>query len=244
MRQIQSKQKGGAAIAVLFCMGVLLFAVASAGANSLKGTGRLAMVQGSVAVQNPKGLWQPAGQGWILLPGRWLKTGPDSRCELILGQGTVVRLDKGAMLRIDKPRRASGQKKADWQLRLEDGAYWINACGAQPGSSATVRVIAAKGQFTAEKTLAGVNVVAGVPRFHVYAKDSGDHSRTQASANLKQPHVVTMEEWVEIVRSFRRYTGGTAGSTGLSEADREYLRNDPWFRWNLNRDRTLGLGCP
>jgi len=230
-------------ILILF-LPVLLFAD-----DSRRIAGSIDFILGDVFVTADGKDWQDADFDMEIKEGDQIKTGEESRCEIILADGTIVRMDENSIQQLEKVESQDTVKKKS--LFVSAGKVWINT-----------RKILSKGESFRVRTNKAVCAIRGT----TFSVDEGkEHTRVQvhkgavatwssmldiidekAKAPLqslkpvpvKGPHPVSIKKWTEIVRALQQITIDAKGGFEKKNFDIKTISKDPWVAWNMDRDKT------
>ena len=151
---------------------------------------RLGEMEGRPEIQLQAGdAWAPALRNTPLIDGAWVRTGPGSRAEIELDEGSVFRLDAASLAELsDYTRLSTGQRVT--LVSLDQGvAYFTGAAEgrdalalAVPGAQATVRR-GARVRFEARETWSQIAVIEGAVTF----------SSPAAELEIKEGQMVRVE---------------------------------------------------
>jgi hypothetical protein len=235
----------------ILCVVLLVFLPGSAFAGSQADqAGTLTFLVGEVFLKRGDQDWCKAEFDMALHAGDEIETGADSRCEITLVTGSVIRMDQNTVQALDKVRV---EKEArDVSLFVGAGRLWLNARKIVSKQD-TFKVRTDKTVCAIRGTRLGVDTSRDATRIAVYegeaeVRASRDALRSLDAERSSEGHVeqpvpvpgprpVTMKEWVEIVRSLQQITVDAQGQYHKSGLDLEAESRDPWVIWNRERDQ-------
>lgn len=207
------------------------------------------------AMKSGEQTWTALCAGDLVGPGGEIRTGPDSRMEILLKDGSILRFAdktrlKLAALAVDED---AGTREVKVDVLL--GRTWANVS----------RTLGVQSGFE----IASENAVAGargtIYRMNVYEDQSalvrvydgsvavsrppqpvappfapvGPPTKVEGPKPVPGPTKVSMEEWVFIVKSMQQIR---IGADGVAEEPREFTtaedKND-WVDWNKERDARI-----
>ena len=231
--------------------------LASIAAENRQELGKITFPLGEVAISRDRGgLWQQALLNCVVYNTDIMKTGAESRCEISLKDGSVIRIGENTELAFDdielKDNRLQGSARISagqiWsnlqKLKSGDEALSVRTptavmavrgtvfrANAEPDSSASVLVY--EGQVDVklteemeEKVLPEKKDRSGAPR------------RIEGPQQVHGPYEVTLEEWQRIVAGMQiniRKDGKYYSFNFDPEADAAL----DWVKWNKERDSLI-----
>ncbi|GAB4338989.1 MAG: hypothetical protein Kow0037_23480 [Calditrichia bacterium] len=191
-----------------------------------------------------------------VFPGDKIETKKESRCEITLKNGSVVRIDENSIYTLEQVKIKDEHIKAESSLSL--GKLW-----------ATIRKLVSSDDYVKVKSPSAVIAVRGT----IYRVNVAPDSTTQvrvyegavavnpalASAPAAQPETrpnwppkdvegpqdvqgprdVSVEEWLEIVKAQQQIVVRKDGSYQKSDFNMEDDAQSDWVQWNLKRDAAL-----
>ena len=198
-----------------------------------------------------------AGQDWCnakfdmaLYTKDKIKTGADSRCEITLITGSVIRIDEHTIHELE--RLSLEKQPTEVSLFVGAGRLWLNARKmVSKHDSFKVRtdktVCAIRGtrlRLDTNKNTSRIAVYEGEVEVRAWRERWGQVDSEGSSESLirepvpvKGPHPVTIKEWVEIVRALQQITVDAQGRHYKTDLDPEAESSDRWVMWNKERDR-------
>ncbi len=230
----------------IFCI-TILFISATAFAGQYARVTRLegkAFAAGSV-----KGPWHAIKVGSKLRRSEVVKTAKDSRIEITLPDGSVIRLSSESKLVLENIMVSKKKKKKKFSFRLLLGKAWTkvkklmskdssfkvktkNAVAGVRGT--TFRLNVEKDESTVVRVYSGAVAVAVMP---IYAKKHRKGKRVQVPG----PQEISKKKWEEIVLKAMQEVRVTA--KGELEPPREFKAEDEkeneWVMWNKKLDEAL-----
>jgi hypothetical protein len=255
----QTKESGVQMMRTLWIMAVLvLFLPGLAGASELpmSGQANVSFVQGKVNYTQ-KNRKVRLKQGYkISAPGD-LVLGEDARLELELADGSVLRFSGGTECDLVSAL-ASGMKR-DVRVDVALGDCWasvkkflgqnstfaVNSPTAVAGVSGTrYRVHVDASRASSYLVYDGSIKVGYRPVSSKYAtgKSFSGIKEVGGPQEVQGPSEISMQDWIMVVKSGYRFDVSPDGAFYRPvRFDREKDLQDPWVRWNLNRDEATGF---
>jgi hypothetical protein len=220
------------------------------------GNARISLIEGS-AERMPAGAteWKSLGVDDMLKDGDQVKTGDQSRMELLLPDASRLRFAGNTRFRITRIDVAKGKAQRDIKIHVALGRTWANvsqALGVKSGF-----------ELTSENAVAGVrgtvyrmnvnddqSALVRVYDGEVAVSGGGEvpsekgppsplyttPHKIEGPKPVPGPRKVSMEEWVYIVKSMQQIR---VSADGIAEPPREFTEaedRDPWVDWNKERD--------
>ena len=215
-----------------------------AGANR-QVAGTVTFMIGDVFVSPDKTAWVNADFDMKIHQGDQIRTEAESRCEITLEDGTIVRMDENSLQQFEKCMIKKTAKEVS--LFLSSGKIWLNA-----------RKILSKTDSFKVRTNKAVCAIRGT-KFRVDTDDYQtrisvhkgvvatwsalfDEAKPKPDASILKPkpiagpRPVSMERWVEIVTAFQQITIDSNGKYEKKDFDVDSIMEDQWVRWNMARD--------
>ena len=207
--------------------------------------GTVTFMIGDVFVSPDKTTWVNADFDMKIYQGDQIRTEAESRCEITLEDGTIVRMDENSFQQFEKCITSKTGKEVS--LFLSTGKMWLNA-----------RKILAKSDSFKVRTNKAVCAIRGT-KFRVDTNDDQtrisvhkgvvatwsslfDKPKPEPDASILKPvpiagpHPVSMEKWVEIVKAFQQITIDSNGKYEKKDFNINSIMEDQWIRWNMTRD--------
>jgi ferric-dicitrate binding protein FerR (iron transport regulator) len=220
------------------------------------GDARVSLLEGSAELM-PAGTteWKLLNVDALLKGGDQVKTGDQSRIELILPDSSRLRFAGNTRFQITSIDVAKGMERRNVKVHLVLGRTWANV----------TQTLGVKSGFE----LTSENAVAGV-RGTVYRMNVNDDQsalvrvydgevavsgggevpsekgppspiyttphKVEGPKPVPGPRKVSMEEWVYIVKSMQQIRVGADGVAEPPRAFTETEDRDPWVDWNKERD--------
>lgn len=234
---------------LFICIFILFLPILLFADDSRRIAGSIDFMLGDVFVSTNGKDWQDADFDMEIKEGDQIKTEEESRCEIVLVDGTIVRMDENSIQQFEKVAPQNAAKKKS--LFLFAGKVWINT-----------RKILSKGESFRVRTNKAVCAIRGT----IFSIDEGkEHTRVQVHKGavatwssvfdkaeekpqkplqslkpvpVKGPYPVPVEKWVEIVKAFQQITIDAKGGYEKKDFDIKSISNDPWIAWNMDRDKT------
>ncbi|MDI6688675.1 MAG: FecR family protein [Desulfobacterales bacterium] len=207
--------------------------------------GTVTFMMGDVFVSHDKTTWVNADFDMKIYQGDQIRTETESRCEIILEDGTMVRMDENTFQQFEKCMVSKTAKEVS--LFMSSGKMWLNA-----------RKILAKSDSFKVRTNKAVCAIRGT-KFRVDTDDeqtrisvhkgivatwstlfdkpkSETDTFTLKPKPIAGPHPVSMEKWVEIVKAFQQITIDSNGKYEKKDFNINIIMEDQWVKWNMTRD--------
>ncbi len=229
---------------------VLVFTVTPATAEKVGTITFLLGAQGDIQVKPAKSeVWSPARLKAPVMDGDMVKTLVESRCEITLTDGTIIRIGENSSFHfVDvNLKKQTRQLKAE----LPQGESWINASTAKPGKKdfqlkAPTAVCAIRGTIysvtadsaTTCKVYDGKVDVGPVTSWSTSMPREprgGPPRQVQGPVQVAGPFQVTLEEWQQIVRG-QQIVVRKDGKFAKSLFDQQADSTDEWVKWNKELD--------
>lgn len=214
--------------------------------------GVITMAAGAVKLTRG-GQTRAAGTNTIVEPGDAIETGADGRAEIIINRESVVRLKENTRVSIDAMHDAAVDK-GKTQVGFSLGTVWTKVRSAKDkicrfelelptaiaGVHGTVYQTTVGGDKSAEvKVYDGEVSVNGQKPSHAGPVPEAG-SEVAGPEEVPGPHEVSMDEWVQIVRSMQRIAIDTKGAPS-SPAQFKRQSSDEWEKFNEERDRQINV---
>lgn len=181
-----------------------------------------------------------------------IKTGEESRCEVKLTNGSVVRIGENSSFNFTQKPQHKGS--TFFNSLLNWGRIWVNVPLQKDGDrfhiNSPTAVCAVRG------TIYAVDVDS-TTRISVYdgAVDVGpaslpnsrktpppskslQPSEVSGPQQVQGPHEVTLDEWIQIVAGFQVEIFAN-GKYTKTKIETDPNQDSDWKRWNLNRDKLI-----
>jgi hypothetical protein len=197
-------------------------------------------------------LWLPAKTKMPVHLGDKLNTQAESRCEIKLNDGSIIRIGESSQFDFEKSLLAN--KKRSFDASLAQGKIWANIVSLVWGekfeiksptavcairgtiysidADSTTRVAVYDGQVDVGPTQALREQLQRTPR------PAGPPQQIPGPTQVPGPYQVSLEQWVRLVKGYQlevRPNGRYAQTPIDPQRD---LQND-WVQWNLGRDREV-----
>lgn len=215
----------------------------------------LSYYYGSVALKEPPKEWNKAQLDEAVKEGEWLKTETESRCELTIVDGTVIRIDENTNLQIEG-LEAEGDPIIKVKLNVPIGRIWTNVKKLSKGSKFKVKnpvvVAGVRGTVYSMDVLPDSSARIKVYKGKVAVSNEPLKKRMeqkQGFGKVKQvpgphqvqgPHKVTLEQWFVIVKAQQEMWISKTGKYSVkSFSIKKDIEKNEWVKWNTERDKTL-----
>jgi len=228
-----------------------------------RGGARVIAIDGSAQVRiGGQGAPRALRVGERLADADEVATGPRSRIEMVLADGSRVRFADNTRFRLLEVEPGSQSRARSIRFNMIVGRVWANVA----------RAIGGKGRFEmmAENSVAGVRgtvyrmdvnedksnlvrVYAGTVHVSGSAEAPpppqapaviGPPTKIEGPKSIPGPRVVTMEEWVYILKSMQQIVVRPDGTAEKPKDFKPEEDRDPWVDWNKARDREAGKEGP
>ncbi|MBU4186422.1 MAG: FecR family protein [Proteobacteria bacterium] len=211
--------------------------------------GTIAFMIGDVFVSPTGKVWVDADFDMKVYKGDWIKTGAESRCEITLEDGSILRMEENSLQCFEKVKTTSGSRKSS--ILLSAGKIWLNA-GKIVSKNDSFQVRTDKAVCAIRGTQFRVDTGSNHTRISVYSGEVTTWSALFDRAEYKDaaiskpypvagPDPVSMEKWVEIVKAFQQITIDAKGRYKKQDLDTKSLSEDTWVIWNMTRDELTGI---
>ena len=214
-------------------------------------TAKVTRLEGKAFVSKSlKGPWKKIGVGATLNRKDIVKTAKNSRLEITLPDGSVIRLSSESRLLLENVLVSKKKKKKKFSFKLLLGKAWTkvkklvskdssfeiktkNAVAGVRGT--TFRLDVEKDESTVVRVYSGAVAVAVLP---VYAKKHKKGERVQVPG----PQEVSKKKWEEIVLKAMQEVRVTAAGELMPprEFSAEEEKDDEWVMWNKKLDEKIG----
>jgi len=244
------KMKQLSKISLLICLCLATFP-SFAGANR-QVAGTVTFMMGDVFVSHDKTTWVNADFDMKIHQGDQIRTEAESRCEITLEDGTIVRMDENSSQQFEKYIVSKSAK--DVSLFLSTGKMWLNARKILAKSDsfkvrtnkAVCAIRGTKFRVDTDDYQTQISVHKGVVATWSTLFDKAEYKANKDAAISKPypvagPDPVSMEKWVEIVKAFQQITIDAKGGYKKQDLDIESLSEDAWTIWNMTRDDLIPI---
>ena len=195
-----------------------------------------------------------------VFPGDKIETKRESRCEITLKNGDVVRIDENSIYTLDEVKAEEKTIQASSSLSI--GKLW-----------ATIRKIFSEDDYVTVKSPTAVIAVRGTiyrldvekdssTTLKVYDGEVEVSPRTESTGSMQQrtpqqqapigpprdvagprdvqgPRDVSEAQWIEIVKAQQQFTISPDGKMQKSDFDLVEDGKSDWVQWNKKRDELL-----
>ena len=238
-------------IAVLVLLSLLAGSVLPVAAG---GEATLSFFIGVVQAKSGEGEWQQAMFGQKLKGGDQIKTAEESRAELTLGNGSVVRIGEKTVYTLLELSSSDDGSTVKSQLSM--GKVWSNVKKMTKKKSefkirTPTAIAAIRGTIydmeIDKDTSATVKVYDGEVEVSSPAPPPPPQEPTGFQAPkqtggpqvIAPPRQVTMEQWVEVIKAQQQIFIARDGTKKVSEFDLKEDEKDDWVKWNKERDKQI-----
>lgn len=190
-----------------------------------------------------------------LYNGDKVKTAKNSRCEIKFADGSVVRIDQNSIYTIEQSAISQKSKKVNSSLSI--GSLWANIKKLVtsndswnlrgPSAVVAVRGTIYRMEAAADKTAkvlvyegsVNVNPSSSEAVSPQQQKSSGKPTQINGPTQIKGPSVVSLKQWVEIVKAQQQIVVKPDGSYKKTDFSLEEDAKSSWVKWNLERDKLI-----
>ncbi len=227
---------------VSVCMAFILASGATGAVADAQRAGEVTFLVGEVSIKVDDKQWSPAAIGAPVFQGVSVLTGKDSSCEITLADSSIIRMDADTEQLIEKADFSVERKVS---LFTRAGRLWLNARKII-GRNDEFSVHSDKAVCAVRGTVFRVDTVQEETKIAVYeGKVATWNALPSPPTSLGPPHPVegpkpvSMERWVQIVAELQQITVDRQGHYKKIDLDLEKEEEDPWVKWNRNRDRLI-----
>jgi len=197
-------------------------------------------------------IWVPAKTKMPVYVGDKINTQAESRCEIKLNEGSVIRIGENAQFDFEKSLVTS--QKRNFEAGLAQGKIWANIVSLVWGekfeiksptavcairgtiysiaADSTTRVAVYDGQVEVGPTQALRDQLQQTPR------PTGPPQQIPGPTQVPGPYQVSLEQWVRLVKGYQIEVR-TDGRYAQAPIDQQRDLQNDWVRWNLERDREI-----
>ncbi|MDP2646956.1 MAG: FecR family protein [Desulfobacterales bacterium] len=233
-------------------LGVGFFCVPSYADMQPEAIGTMSFILGEASVSFDGKKWEPLHLDDKVFPGGRIRTGPESRCEITLNDGSVLRMDENSIqkLELEKEKKAKALQK--FSIFLAAGKVWVNARKIVSKNKTfqvhtdkavcAIRGTTFRVDETSDRTRVSVHegqVAAWSSRPGQPEAAPGKQPSISKPRPVTGPHSVSMEKWVEIINELQQITIDSRGGYEKKDLDVQGFSKDPWVLWNLRREKLL-----
>ncbi|MEM7678079.1 MAG: FecR family protein [Myxococcota bacterium] len=186
--------------------------------------------------------WQRLRASMRVRAGDSLRTGPSSRAELSLGDGSVIRIGAETTLTVERADfTAQGQRNVSMHVWL--GRLWASVAKRLNGTSSfEVRtrnaVAGVRGTSFAVIAQADLSSIVKVYTGTVGVKKKGTSKLQTARVRTSGPEQIDQKQWEEVIATARRQVVVTQlGEIRPAEDFVDKGADQAWANWNQERDR-------
>ncbi len=241
--------KGMAALAAvaLWCIVALGFVFAEE--TTADQTAQVGQVTGKADVRSDDGgEWKSIAKGDRLTAKQTVRTAKGCRMELLLADGSVLRIAPRSRVKLSSLLGKGQDKTAEMVFKIEAGKVWANVAkkvkgerkfevrtnNAVAGVRGTVfRVDVESDAATVVKVFAGAVAVSNAP---LYQKAP---EKSQERVQVPGPQQVTKKQWEELVaKAMQEVRVAADGKLALRAFDAK-TELDDWTTWNRKLDEAI-----
>lgn len=197
-------------------------------------------------------LWTPAKTKMPVHVGDKLNTQAESRCEIKLNDGSVIRLGENSTFDFEKSLVSKSKRSFD--ASLSQGKIWANIVSLVWGEKFEIKsptaVCAIRG------TIYGIEADS-TTRVAVYdgkvdvgptsalreqlrqtSRPPGAPQQIPGPTQVPGPYQVSLEQWVRLVKGYQLEVRAN-GRYAQTPIDPQRNQQNEWVQWNLARDREV-----
>ena len=198
--------------------------------------------------------WMDAPVNTDVISGDKVRTYRQSRAEVNLAELDIIRLAPRTIVDFTKLYRETKEQKVETEINLKEGEIWasvhevemetefdISAPVAAAAITGTVlRMNVGQDSTTQLKVYTGEVKITNAPqRTDLQIKQVGAPREVKGPVQVQGPREVSKEEWLYLVKSMQQLTfnknGKVISQGSFSENDKDE-KDDPWVKWNKERD--------
>jgi hypothetical protein len=221
-----------------------------------QGEARVSALEGTAKMASEGGRWRPLKTGSVLKGGDQVQTGSKSRLEITLPDSSFLRFADNTNFKIVQIDMSESGGTRNARVNMALGKTWANVSktfGVKPNIEVACEnaVTGVRGTIyrmnVNEDKSALVRVYDGEVRVWGGGKPmeqssaSGPPTSVSGPVSIPGPRSVSMEEWVEIIRSMQQISISAAGVPGKPRTFTEAEDRDDWVDWNKARDKSPGI---
>ncbi|RKZ22073.1 hypothetical protein DRQ18_03300 [bacterium] len=209
----------------------------------------LSYYYGDVSLREPPKDWEKAVLDAPVNEGEWLKTEEESRAEITIADGSVIRIDENTTLVIEG-LDVIGDPVVRFRAVVPRGRIWANVKKLMKGSVFNIRtpIVVAGVRGTVYRmdampdssvllrVYAGEVAVSNKPMWQLKPQ-KGELREIPGPQEVEGPHEVSLEEWIVIVKAQQELWVSRKGKYRLGKFDIQQDLKDEWVKWNMERDR-------
>jgi len=196
--------------------------------------------------------WIPAKYKMSVFAGDQIKTEAESRCEVKLSDGSVIRIGEESLFDFEKANLA--ENKRQFSGTLKRGSIWATIkkllWGKQESFAikSPTAVCAVRGTIYRMDADSTTRVAVYDGQVDVGPADSllkklrqrvpqpGPPREVPGPTEVPGPFEVSLEQWVRLVQGYQIEIRAD-GKYARSKIDEERERDNEWIQWNRGRDR-------
>uniref|UniRef100_A0A7C4UD26 FecR protein domain-containing protein n=1 Tax=candidate division WOR-3 bacterium TaxID=2052148 RepID=A0A7C4UD26_UNCW3 len=211
---------------------------------------------GDVTKKLPPKDWDKVFLDEGVVEGEWFKTGFDSKAELSLIDGSILRIAENSYLEIEG-LEGSGNPYIRFRATLKNGRVWAKLKKLTKKSVFSIKnpivVAGARGTEFRIDMLPDTSTRIRVYTGEISVKNEPLIQRQkQEQGKLEKPHQVpgphrvegpkevTMEEWFVIVKAQQELWISKTGKYNVKDFSLAEDTLDEWVKWNRERDKKMG----
>ncbi len=197
-------------------------------------------------------IWVPAKTKMPVYVGDKINTQAESRCEIKLTDGSIIRIGENSQFDFEKSLLTS--KKRSFEASLAQGKVWANIVSLVWGekfeiksptavcairgtvysfeADSTTRVAVYHGQVDVGPTQALREQLQQTPR------PAGPPQQIPGPTQVPGPYQVSLEQWVRLVQGYQIEIRANGRYAQTPIDPQRNLQND-WVQWNLSRDQNV-----
>jgi len=210
---------------------------------------------GKVNLKEPPQEWNKAQLDQAVKEGEWLKTEIESRCELSIIDGTVIRIDENTNLQVEG-LEVEGDPILKVKLSVPIGRIWTNVKKLSRGSKFNVKnpvvVAGVRGTVYSMDVLPDSSARIKVYKGKVAVSNEplknrmeqkqgfGEVKQVPGPHQVQGPHKVSLERWLVVVKAQQEMWISKAGKYNVKPFSiKKDIKKNEWTKWNMERDKSL-----
>ncbi|NUM74941.1 FecR domain-containing protein [candidate division KSB1 bacterium] len=240
-----------------FALVVWLMASGMAHAPAPDAVGTISFVLGKneevTVLRRESTKWLPAQLKMPVLQGDQIQTAAESRCEIKLTDGSVIRIGEKSLFDFEQSKLAQSNRQVDGTLK--SGSIWANIFKLKWGREkfeikSPTAVCAVRGtvyRMEADSTTriavydgqVDIGPASGLrQRLQQQSRPVGPPTQVPGPTEIPGPYEVSLDQWVRLVAGFQIEIREN-GRYAKSSIDPNREAGVDWIQWNLQRDREI-----
>jgi hypothetical protein len=197
--------------------------------------------------------WIPAKLKMEVLRGDQIKTAAESRCEVKLNDGSMIRIGENSLFDFEESNISKSTKYVD--ASIKKGKFWANIIKVKISQDkfevkSPTAVCAIRGTIYRMETDSTTRVAVYdgqvdvgpshdlLQQLQQQPRVPGPPVRIPGPTEIPGPYQITLEQWTRLVQGYQLEVRGD-GRFAKSKIDSTAEQQIDWIRWNKERDRLL-----